>query len=239
MFTPHFYFRPLTAVGAIGRLLRDPDRTEEAFLLVRALDAGAIDRIFDRFAASEEGARMLDERPSLLEHLSDRDALAALPEGSLGREYVAFCEREGITPGALVEASQDPLRDRLSEPHRYVADRLRDSHDLWHVIVGARTDVFGELAILAFSAPQTQNLGLRAISLAGVLRSFGVPGPLGATARRLVHAGWRRGRRARWLIDVPWERWLELPLDEVRARLKIEPLRDYARAPADIFAIAA
>ena len=54
-----------------------------------------------RGRSSERGFRKLNrlrpdlvaEQPEMLALLSDRTALAELPAGSLGREYLAFCER--------------------------------------------------------------------------------------------------------------------------------------------------
>ncbi|MGE0787464.1 MAG: Coq4 family protein [Sandaracinaceae bacterium] len=219
--------RALEALRALGRLLRDPDRTEDAFAVVRLVDAGGIDRLFARFRQSSEGRALLRERPSLLAALSDTAGLAAMPEGSLGRTYLAFCEREGITPGGLVEASTSEERALLDEDRLYVADRMRDSHDLWHVITGCRTDLAGELSVLAFSTAQTQSLGVGLLALGGFLRSFTLPRELGYQGRELVKAAVRSGRRASWLPIARWEELLPLPLDEVRRSLRVEPLPAY------------
>src|SRR5687767_4124801 len=133
--------RPVDAVLALSRLIRDPNDTEQAFRIVRALDGPHSERFFIRFAQSEGGKKLLRERPSILAALSDRASLEAMPEGSLGRAYLAFCEREGISPGGLVEASELEERDKLDPDFRYMADRMRDSHDLWHVVTGYRTDL--------------------------------------------------------------------------------------------------
>ena len=37
----------------------------------------------------------------------------------------------------------------------------------------------------------------------------------------LIRQGFRRGRRARWLIDRDWEELLERPLDQLREELRI------------------
>lgn len=220
--------RPVEALVALSRLIRDPNDTEQAFRVVRALDGAHADRLMARFAASEGGARLLAERPSLLAALSDREALAAMPEGSLGRAYLAFCDGEGITPGGLVEASMLEDRDLLEPRFRYMADRLRDSHDLWHVVTGYRTDLLGENAVLAFTAAQTGSVGVGVLAAAGYLRSYRLRAEIGRAGRELVRSAWQRGKRAAWLPAVVFEELLDQPLEAVRARLGVGSPPTYA-----------
>ncbi len=222
-------FRPLEALRGVHGILADPTRTEEAFRIIRAVDAGGVERLHARFARSPQGRALLKDRPALLPLLEDREALAALPEGSLGRAYLAFCEREGIDAAGLVDASHvGELEEDVEEELRYVADRMRDSHDLWHVVVGCRTDLAGELAILAFTTAQTESIGVGVLTLAGYARSFTLPKDLGLEGRRLVKAAWSRARNASFLPVVHWESLLHRPLDEVRAELNLDPVPAYA-----------
>jgi len=231
-------FRPLEAARALRRLLDDPEATEEAFNVVRHLDHGGIERLHRRFCASESGQRLLRERPSLLDSLSDADALAALPDGTLGRAYLDFCVREGITPGGLVEASENPDREQLDADRLYIADRMRDSHDLFHVVTGYRTDLAGELSVLAFTTAQTGSLGTAALVLAGYVRSFSIDeATLGPRARRLAREAFARGLKAEWFPSADWERLLTLPIDEARSELGITAIPVYRpRYQADLLA---
>jgi ubiquinone biosynthesis protein COQ4 len=231
--------RPLDAVVALARLIRDPNDTVQAFRVVRALDGHHADRLFRRFAESEGGARLLAERPSILAALSDRESLRALPEGSVGRAYLAFCEREGITADGLVEASELEERDRLDPDFRYMADRLRDSHDLWHVLAGYRTDLLGENSVLAFTAAQTGSAGVALLAAAGYVRSFTLKSELSRPARALVRDAFLRGRRAAWLPALPLEELLARPLADVRRELGLGEAPSYAPLyAADLLAAA-
>lgn len=213
--------RPLEAVRALTQLLRDPNDTEQAFRLVRAADPGVIDRIHDRFLATDAGLALLRDQPALLDALADTAALAAMPEGSLGRAYLDFCDAEGITPGGLVEASESTYAEELDPELRYIAERLRDAHDLWHVVAGYRTDLLGELSVLTFTFAQTGNKGLGILVAAGYLRTFTFWHTFGAEGRALTREAYRRGRRAEWLPTVRWEEMLREPLDAVRLRLGV------------------
>ena len=66
--------------------------------LAYALGRREFERNFQRFAASASGAALLAERPSLLAALSDREALARLPDGSFGRAYLAYLEPTASRP---------------------------------------------------------------------------------------------------------------------------------------------
>ncbi len=214
-------FRPLEAVKALRKLIEDPTKTEEAFRVVRSLDGPFFGRTFRRFRSDATGARLLAAKSSLLSALRDRAALEALPEGSLGRAYLAFCDREGITPGGLVEASDAvPMAPGLTEDERWFIDRMRDSHDLWHVLTGFRTDLGGELSVLTFSLAQTWGPGLTLLVAGGLMETY-KSGEIGAYARKLVRHAWRVGRSANWFPLAPWEEWLARPLDEVRVEMGV------------------
>jgi ubiquinone biosynthesis protein COQ4 len=58
----------------------------------------ALPRLRDIMLESEEGRRILKERPRVNSTTVDMDKLAQLPEGSFGRAYVTWLERCGVTP---------------------------------------------------------------------------------------------------------------------------------------------
>ena len=219
---PH-RIRPLQAWRAIRALLRDPDDTAQVFRIVDALSGRTGERVFRRFHATAVGARVVAERRCLLATLQDRSALGALPAGSLGRSYHDFMAGEAISAGGLVEASVEGrgARETLDPERRLVLERLRDMHDLWHVVTGYGRDLVGEATLLAFTFAQTRNPGIGFI--VGVAWWRAGRNPEGRGFRRLLQDGYRRGRRAAWLPAQDWEALLPLPLDEVRRRLGVEP----------------
>jgi ubiquinone biosynthesis protein COQ4 len=219
--------RPLRigdAVTAMRALLRDPDDTAQVFRIIDALSGNTVGRTLRRMRRGA-GARLVAERPSLIDMLRDRDVLGRLPAGSVGRGYLEFVTRERITAEGLVDASElGGARKGWGEPlapdEQFVADRMRDSHDLWHVVTGYHGDLVGEAALLAFTLAQTYNTGIAFIVLAALPK-------LPADARRLVLGAFLRGMRAAWLPEQPWEDLLALPLDEVRERLRLGPAPSY------------
>ena len=224
---PHV--RPLEAWRALRTLLRDPDDTKQVFRIIDALSGRSGERLFERFRKTPAGARILGERRSLLRTLSDRSALLALPAGSLGRAYADFVSREQLSADGLVEASvEGGRRLDIGDERRLFSERLRDMHDLWHVVTGYGRDLVGEAALLAFSYAQTRNRGIGFIVAVAWLRA----GRAGAAFRRTIEDGYRRGRTSEWLPAADWEALLSRPVGEVRETLRVgaQPRYDEVRS---------
>lgn len=222
--------QPLRALRAIRRLIANPEETEHVFEILEALRGRNSERNVARLTRVRPD--LVAERPEMLALLSDRAALADLPAGTLGREYLAFCEREGITAEGLVEAS-DTIRSREGDdPIAWFERRGRDSHDLWHVITGYGTNTLGEVCVVAFSCAQTGNLGLGLIALAGALKhaeELGWRASFGAAMQ-----AFRAGRRAAWMPAMDWRTLVTMPLTEVRAQLHIAEPTSYRAVLADM-----
>jgi ubiquinone biosynthesis protein COQ4 len=215
------------ALQHMGKLLEDPDDTRQVFHIIDALSGNSFHRVYLRVRRHPAGKRLLRDKPNLLSKLLDRDALRALPEGSVGRAYLEFVEAEGITAEGLVEASETG-RERAALPPDtradldFLSNRMRDQHDLWHAVTGYHGDLLGELSLLAFTFAQTRNPGVGFIVAIGYLIEGGRVG-----ARPMIAHALRQGLRARFFPVEPWEELLSLPLEDVRRRLNVEAAPDY------------
>jgi ubiquinone biosynthesis protein COQ4 len=222
------------ALRALWRLSRDNDDTTHVFEIVDALRGNSDVRNVERMRKSEIGRAILAEQRSLLSVLADRERLRALPEGSLGRIYLAFMEREGLTADGLAAARTGLPRRSFDPSARSPTGRARPT--IWHVLM-ATARPLGELCLLGVLYSQIRNAGTAFIALLGLLQV-----PLeypGAPSIRAVFQGFRIGRRAQWMIAQDWAALLALPIDEVRAQLGLErpsyyeqsaPLHDAARS---------
>ena len=219
--------RPLLALRALRDLVRDPDDLPSVFKIIEALPGRSLERILGRPRRSESGKRLLGTRPDLGARLSDRAALAALPPGTLGRAYFELTEKAKISAQGIVDASMVSRETPMpTDPDvEWVGNRMRDSHDLWHVVTGYQTDVIGELALLAFTLAQAPHLGIGMIVGFGYLQRF-------PAVNEHIRKGYRRGRRATWFPAVEWEALIDQPLDVVRARLGIDEIPVYEPIPS-------
>jgi len=206
--------RPFQAIRAVRRLMANPEDTSQVFTIFRALRGNSGIKAFRRFAASPTGTRVLRERRRLLDTLSNRARLAALPQESFGRHYFEFMEVENLTADGLVQASQSWEKDPVPAEMELFRARMRDAHDLTHVLTGYGRDGLGEACLLAFMYAHTRNRGALLILLMGLTQ---MPRP----ARRALHEAWRNGKKARWLPDQDYEALLPRPLEDIRRELAI------------------
>jgi ubiquinone biosynthesis protein COQ4 len=212
--------RPIAAARALRAIFADPDDTKQVFKIIEALQGPSLSRTYARLQRSVTGRRLLREQPDLLTRLCDREWLASLPEGSLGRAYLDFVDAEGITADGLVEASL--VHTPMTDPElSWIRNWLRDTHDLWHTVLGYKGDLVGEAALLAFSHTETGNWGVGLVAAVAWVKLGRETDPaLGA--QETVVDGRRIARTAAWFVDVPWHEWLERPLADVRRDLRIE-----------------
>ncbi|MEM7412462.1 MAG: Coq4 family protein [Myxococcota bacterium] len=221
--------QPMAALRALRALLRDPDDTAKVFDVIEALSGPTRTRVLRKFRKRPNGPALLEARPDLLARLSDREALLALPPGSLGRTYAEFMNREQIDADGLVEASEEQRNPNASPEERWFGDRLRDMHDLWHVVTGYERDLVGEAALLAFTYAQTRNPGIGLIVAAAYWKAK----EDSMHARPVIRDGYRRGRDAAWLPEQRWEDLLEQPLEAVRAQLRLGAPPEYAQVRSE------
>lgn len=223
---------PLTALRAFRRLIRDKEDTAQVFEIMRALSGGSIGRGYNRMLKTMEGGRQAFLREELAHRLDDPQWLARFGPGTVGAAYREFREVRGFTAEGLADEARKvaPLAD-AEHPVIWYSRRLRDVHDIWHVLTGYETDALGEACVVAFSYAQTHNLGFAFIGW-GAAREIqrenrSIP------ARRAVWQAYRNGRAARWLPGLDYEALFARPLDEARAHLGIRPADAYHAVPAE------
>jgi ubiquinone biosynthesis protein COQ4 len=211
---------PLTAIRAVRALMANGEDTRQIFVIFRALRGRSGVRAFQRFQASAVGRKVLAEGRVLLDVLSDRPALSRLPQGSMGRAYFDFMEAENLSADGLVQASQDWENDPVPPDVSLFRNRMRDAHDLTHILTGYGRDPLGELCLLAFMYRHSRNLGQALIVAMSWPR-------LSQAARAAVRQAWRNGGKSQQFQDLDFEALLARPLDEVRSELRIAAPTSY------------
>jgi len=192
-----------------------------------AIAAPRIQREFEDFARTPAGRERVQERCELSALLDDHKTLAALPEDSLGREYLALvCGAymggdggEGTMSGAgsfLDHLHIDEAAERMGWPQAIVwyLRRITLTHDLTHVFTGYGTDNAGEFANIAYTIGHFRIHALVPVVIASM---FAVKPAVGRRAWcRYLWAAYRRGLRQRErLSQLDYEALLPLPMAEV------------------------
>jgi ubiquinone biosynthesis protein COQ4 len=226
-----FNLQPLRALRAVRRLIADKEDTTQVFEIMRALSGDAIPKGYRRLMSTPQGGAIAYERDEFAERLSDPAWLARFGPGTVGAAYRDFIAPRGLSAEGLAEESRKvPEADvDAAHPLAWYARRMRDVHDVWHVLTGYGTDALGEVCVVAFSYAQTRSLGFAVIALAGArhLQKAGLGQPYG----KAVREAWRNGRAAAWLPAVDYPALFALPLDEARRTLAIAPNTVYQAIP--------
>lgn len=227
-----------------GTVLRHPDRPEPRYSMPRAIknfrrlmrnkeDTSLVFKIFeslpskdymtrvDGLALSETGELLRRTEPSLPEILDDHAALRQTSKGSLAHAYCDFMESEGLTAAGLAEEQDRLGHTKYPDLVEWYSERSRDTHDLLHVLTGYGRDALGEQCVLLFTHGQSPSQGHLLIGYAGAANIkkmvWGSKAPIMGAANQAR----RTGHGAPRLIEESIRELLAMPLDEVRAKLRI------------------
>src|SRR2546423_8311250 len=109
------------ALVALARVLRNPEETEQVLVFSNLANAGAREDRLAYFYADERGRKLFDEQRAIDSHTVDLEALATLPEGTLGPAYATFIMTHGLTPTVFDGPPHDVRDVRVA----YVIQRMR------------------------------------------------------------------------------------------------------------------
>ena len=217
-------FRPLKVLHHYRKLVADKEDTEQVFHIIEATKGKTSHRQAWDFIQSEEGQRFLRDGVEIPAMLDDHARWADLPENSVGKHYIRFMQREGLSAKGLVDESHKwaPPEQLPQDLTQWYFDRLRDTHDLFHVLTTYGRDALGETSLLGFSYSQNHNNGILFIAYAGahqIKKVTGTKAPLFASVRE----GQRNGKAAAKLAHLDVEALMREDIDEARSRLGIKP----------------
>jgi len=228
---PALRYRPLKAWRHFRKLVENKENTGEVFHIFESLPWKGLPAAAEAFLTSERGKAIMASEAFLPAILDDHAALRRLPEGSLAQAYCDFMEREGLTAQGLVDEFDRFLSDRpdYRDQFAFYFDRIRDTHDLLHILTGYGRDALGEQCVLAFTYSQQPSLAHLFIGYAGgweIRRTVNGNAPV----MRAIREGQRLGKACPRLAELSIRELLPLPLDEVRRKLNITPPRYYEKA---------
>ncbi|KAJ5884996.1 hypothetical protein N7495_009506 [Penicillium taxi] len=207
--------RGVLAVGsAIGAVL-NPYRGDLIATLGEATATPYfIYRLRNAMLHDPTGRRILRDRPRITSESLNLPYLRSLPENSVGRAYVKWLDREGVSPDTRTSVQY------IDDPEcAYVMQRYRECHDFYHAITGLPIFVEGELALKALEFLNTL-IPMTGLSLFAYVRMK----PAEKERFLKLHLPWavKNGLASKEFINVYWEEILEKDVDELRAELHLE-----------------
>lgn len=226
-------FRPMKALHHFRKLIADKEDTEQVFHIIEALRDNRFAKSAEHFFATPTGKQILSKNEYLPHLLDDHDRLRKYPMGSVAHAYCDFMEKEGLTSQGLVDEFEKFQKDkpRYNDMLERYSNRLRDTHDLFHVLTGYGRDALGEQCVLAFSYSLNPSWGVLFLAWAGareLKKTVSTDAPIYAAVRE----GQRLGRLAKSPAHQDIEILLGMPLAEARKQLNIGEPVTYKRAHA-------
>ena len=214
--------RPLDACKFFLKFLKNKEDTQQIFLIHDALMGKSLVRDFIKFKSTPEGRARIKKR--FLPNLLDEHAFfRTLPANSVARAYIDFMEQEGLTAKELVDEYEKtlpkpPYEDLLEWYH----NRLRDTHDLLHVLSGHGRDALGEACVQAFGYSQSKTLGSIFLACVGGMAIKQEVLKYNAPILRAVNHARKNGRAAHRIIEQDILELLREPIELARKRLNIQ-----------------
>ncbi len=214
--------RPFKVLHHFRKLVADKEDTEQVFHIIEATKGKASHRQAWAFIGSPEGQRFMREGVDIPAMLDDHDRWADCGPDSVAAHYIAFMKREGLSAAGLVAESHKwaPPERLPRDQTQWYFDRLRDTHDLFHVLTGYGRDALGEASLLGFSYEQNHNKGILFIAYAGarqIRKVSGTRAPLFAAIRE----GRALGRAAAKIAHQDIAALMREGIGAARARLNI------------------
>jgi ubiquinone biosynthesis protein COQ4 len=204
---------------AVVRVMADSTRTAEIHRVEEITGRPAYRKLLASMRGTVDGERLLAERPELSSEHVDYDALRALPATTLGGAYARHLDGNGITADYQAAATRHVEDPDLA----YLMRRFRQTHDVWHALLGLGIAGHEEVVIHAFSFGQLRLPVSAMVVFFGTLKHIVFERRWGALRHSMKEA-YDVGREAAPLMPVVWEDSWERPLAEVRALYGVRPL---------------
>jgi ubiquinone biosynthesis protein Coq4 len=212
----------LRSMYAIFRLARNPKGIQYFIMMGDAQDnIGECERRLGRFDdpfKSEALERMWQSRFDATGSY-DLEALGRLPADTLGGALARHMRAAGLGQDFYEHAQP---RNRM----QFLRLRMRQTHDIWHVLTGFDTGVYDEVAIQGFVAGQYTSATSAILAAAAFLKSV-LRGRFDELQTYVdgFCEGYVAGKRAESLLAVRWEELWEEKVEALRKRYGIETPR--------------
>jgi ubiquinone biosynthesis protein COQ4 len=204
---------------AIVRVLGDSTKTHEIHRVEEITGRPRFRALLAELGATPEGRRLLAERPELSSDRVDYDRLRGLPATTFGGAYVRHLDGNGITADYQAAATR-----HVDDPDiAYLMRRFRQTHDVWHALLGLGITGHEEVIVHSFSFGQLRLPVSALIMVFGTVKHIVLERRWGALRHSMLEA-YRAGREAAPLMPVYWEDLWDAPLETVRVAYNVQPL---------------
>lgn len=209
----------LRMVAALASFLKTPGSLDSVFAVADSVKDGPLGEQALRHLLSDRHFKALVDEEWRPERI-DLQHLQTLPKGSLGRCYADQLISQGITPDTLIDPTP------VSNANEFVVHRVRETHDIVHVLTGFGLDGDSEIGLQGFNLAQNRSPVAVMLIFGAMLSSLQNDEPLEPLLRALAH-GFQMGLNADLVIGRKLEEGWERPLNDWREELKL-PVYNHA-----------
>ncbi|MEM8782144.1 MAG: Coq4 family protein [Planctomycetota bacterium] len=204
--------------GVVG-LLRDPHDIQNIYKIEDGLLETPSTCLAADFVRQQPGCAEIIEERYLRNAAYDMDMMRQLPEGTLGREFAHHLDLYDFDP-------QYYQVNEVKDDATYVLARIRETHDIWHVVTGFYPTPIGEIGIKAVELAQVRR-PMAAVLCAGAVLRYMLRTPQRFGDLLLaISAGYQMGLHAKPLLAQKWEQMWDRPVEDIRRDMGIPELTD-------------
>ena len=203
----------LKMLASLATFLKNPGSLDSVFAVANSVkDSPLAEQMKRHLLIHPQFSALVKEgwRPKAI----DLTELQTLPDGTLGRCYADQLISQGITPDALIDPSP------VSNDADYITHRLRETHDIIHVLTGFGIDGDSELGLQGFNLAQTRSPLAVMLIFGGMLAALQDDEPLAPMLRAMAR-GFQLGLDADLVIAHKLEEGWDRPLQDWRQELKL------------------
>ena len=203
----------LKLLASLAAFLKNPDSLDSVLAVGASLkDSPLAKQMTLHLLKNPDFAQLVNDgwRPQPI----DLSTLQTLPVGTLGRSYADQLISQGITPDTLIDPS--PINDERD----YIVHRLKETHDITHVLTGFGIDGVSELGLQGFNLAQNRSPLAVMLIFGGMLTALQNDEPLAPMLRALAK-GFQMGLDAELVISRKLEEGWDRPLNEWRSELRL------------------
>jgi len=174
-------------------------------------DPVSLDLMIEFLCRDRQGKRAFEERICLGQ--VDLEKLSQLPQETLGYSYSQHMIKNNLKPLLAGEMAND---------HQFLLAHITETHDIWHVITGSDTSIYGEIKLEAFSFAQLYASRFWLALLAkNLLKSAVFDIETGVDYLDALTEGWLMAKQAKPIFGIEWNSLWNKRLNDIRASLDI------------------
>jgi ubiquinone biosynthesis protein Coq4 len=174
-------------------------------------DTYTLQSMVERLSRTPQGKEAFKNRLNL--GSIDLELLGKLPSNTLGYLYAEHMNKNQLKPLKATPSEND---------YQFLGKHITETHDIWHVVTGSKTDILGEIQLEAFYVAQLEVSRFWLALLAkNLLKSTVYNIDCSTQYMDALTNGWIMGRNAKPLFGIDWSTLWETPLEQIRISLNV------------------